>query len=255
MLVIMFVSIFNATAQVVYKIEASEITLSNGQVYRSADIPGVQWLHVGDNLSTKISNYFSGLRVNDYERYVREYNAFSVRGLQPIRIAQINTAGVGMMGGMMMGGGINPMGGMMMGMNGTGGYVYGAGGAASAQSNVQITNENLVGTVGSGLQVGYDKVNGIQVAGDPLMAAFRVASALGGGKKKAARQQAAAAANGSNVRVVYVDSATGQVVAQPTQTRSAQAPAARQAAPARQATQTNSGVSSTAVYGNVYSGF
>ena len=251
MLVIMFVAAINTTAQVVYKIEASEITLSNGQVYRSADIPGVQWLKVGDNLSTKISNYFSGLRVNDYERYVREYNAFSVRGLQPIRIAQINTAGVGMMGGMLMGGGLNTMGGMMMGVGGTGGYVYGAGGAASAQSNVQITNENLVGTVGSGLQLGYDKVNGIQVAGDPLMAAFRVASALGGGKKKAARQQAAA--SGNNVRVVYVDSATGQVVAQPTQTRSAQAPAARQAA--RQAAPTNSGVSSTAIYGNVYSGF
>lgn len=209
------------------------IVTETGAVYDAGDIPGSNRMVAGDAIGEKMQEHFLSLQRENYAEYLRQYRLFSSRRIAPVR----TVAGGGMMGA------AGPMGGMLMGMNGSGGYVYGTGGAASAASNVEINNQNMIATIGSGLNI--SSYGGeVSVSGDPLMALGRIVSAFGG-SKKAARQQAAAQATGNNVRVVYVDSSTGQAAAQPTQIRSAR----RQAAPARQA-----GVASTPVYG-AYSGF
>ena len=231
--VMMFVA-NTANAQLVYARDAAYVTLSNGQVYRGEDVPGEQFMYPGDNFQMKIQEYFQGLYRTDPELYTRRYNEFMMKGLTPVRTVQLN------MGGGMMMGGVGAVGGMMMGMNGSGGYVYGAGGADSATSNVQITNQNMISTVGSGLQM--NMVDGkVNISGDPLMAIGRVVSAVSGSRK--ARQQQPVQTQ--QTQYTY-NASTGQYItvqpqAQQMQTRSAQP-------------QTTNGVASTPVYG-VYSGF
>lgn len=239
MLFVMMMFVANASAQFLYERDGHLLVMSNGYVYDSADVPGANTMAVGDNVPLKIQNYFMALSRTNPERYQREYNMYCMRGMQPVGTRSIN--------GMMMGG---AMGGAMMMGNGAamGGMVMGNGGMAGATSSVHISNENMISTVGSGIQMMYDSSTGnVGISGDPLMAIGRVVSAIGGSKKAKNQQQTAQQYNnGGNTRVVYVDASTGQQVAAPqTQTRSASQV---------RTTTTNSGVASQPVY-NVYSGF
>lgn len=186
MLVVMFVTI-TVKAQMVYDVNYGRMEFQVGNAwYSCADVPGATHISRGDNVMNVVNNYFVRLRHDDPEQYVREYNAWSMRGglagITPVRYSTATT-GVGMMGGM-MGGGM--MGGMMVGtgMQNTG-MVMGSMGMAGAQSNVVIDNSNLAETVGSGVTMSYDTgSNSLSVTGDPITAGLRLISAIGSKTRK-----------------------------------------------------------------------
>jgi hypothetical protein len=178
MLVVMFVTVASVKAQIVYDVNYGRMEFQVGNAwYSCADLPGGAHVSRGDNVMMIVNNYFTRLRHDDPEAYVREYNSWTMRGgLAGITPVRYSTA----MGGMMMGGGAM-MGGT--GMNNSG-MVYGAGGMAGATSNVVIDNQNMMSTVGSGLQAYYDTgSNSLSVSGDPLMAAGRLITFITGSKK------------------------------------------------------------------------
>lgn len=208
MLVLVMAVVANAAAQMVVKETPVTFTLVNGYVYDRTHVPGGTWVRAGEDVNSGINRYFMDLRRRNAAEAQRQYNAFimsgGLNGITPVDIVSTTVMG----GGMMMGGGA----GMMMG-GGTGaamgGMVMGSGGMAGANSEVVITNGNLMSTVGSGLNMYYDTgSNSLSMSGDPLMAAGRLLNFIGGSKK---RQQTT---NG-NIRVIYVDAATGQEVAAP----------------------------------------
>jgi len=190
MLVVMFVAM-TVNAQMVYDVNYGAMEFQVGNAwYSCADVPGCTHISRGDNVMTVVTNYFTRLYHDNPEAYIREYNAWAMRGglagVQPVRYSTATNGmmmgGIGMNGGMMMGGGAM-MGGM--GMQNSG-MVYGAGGMAGATSNVVIDNQNMMSTVGSGMQM--TMVDGkISMSGDPFMAAGRLINFIGGSKKN--RQQ------------------------------------------------------------------
>jgi hypothetical protein len=244
LMVMMFVAV-NASAQIMGNIVVERgpgyLVTDMGYVYETDNIPGSNQMAEGDNIQMVMNNYWMRLQSNP-TAYQRQYNYYATH--RPVCTGQVAVSG------MMMGTTL-PMGGGMMMAGGNGGYVCGAGGAAAATSTVHIDNSNMLSTLGSGMQMNmYD--GKVSLSGDPLMAINRVVSAFGGSKK--ANQQQTVQSNynnGGNVRVVYVDAATGQQV-QP-QTRSQQQTQVRTQAQ-QQTQQMNNGVASQPVY-NVYSGF
>lgn len=218
MLVTMFVTV-TAMGQMVYDVNYGSMEFQVGNAwYSCADLPGGAHVSRGDNIMTVVNNYFVRLRHDDPEAYVREYNAWTMRGgLAGITPVRYSTA---TMGGM-MGGGAMMVGGMYgTGMNNSG-MVYGAGGMAGAASNVVIDNQNMMSTVGSGLQMNYDTgSNSMSISGDPLMAAGRLISFIGGSKKS---KQTNGYANGQVLQDAQGHLYTMQNgVLVPMQTRSAQ---------------------------------
>jgi hypothetical protein len=188
-MLVMFVCVAISKAQMVYDVNYGAMEFQVGNAwYSCADLPGGAHISRGDNVMNVVNNYFIRLRHDDPEQYVREYNSWTMRGglagVQPVRYS------TAMVGGGMMGGGM--MGGAMMvgtGMNNSG-MVYGAGGMAGATSNVVIDNQNMMSTVGSGLQMNYDTgSNSLSVSGDPLMAAGRLINFIGGSGKKKNKKQ------------------------------------------------------------------
>lgn len=243
MLVVMICAVAFASAQIVVKENTVTFTLVNGYVYDRTQVPGGTWVRAGEDVSAGINRYFLDLRRRNPAEAQRQYNAFmlngGLNGITPVEIVSVG----GMGGGMMVGGA-----GMMVGTGGAGmgGMVMGSGGMAGANSEVVITNGNLMSTVGSGLQMYYDTgSNSLHVSGDPLMAAGRLFSFIGGSKKK--RQQTTNNANNGNVRVIYVDANTGQPVqVQPQATRRSMA--------TTPTTTTRSGAATSTTY-NFASGF
>lgn len=211
MLVLVMAVVANAAAQMVVRETPVTFTLVNGYVYDRTHVPGGTWVRAGEDVNSGINRYFMDLRRRNQAEAQRQYNVWimngGLNGITPVDIVSTTVMG----GGMMMGGA-----GMMVGTGGAGmgGMVMGSGGMAGANSNVIIDNQNMMSTVGSGLQMYYDTgSNSLSVSGDPLMAAGRLFSFIGGSKKR--QQTTNNANNGNNVRVIYVDAATGQEVAAP----------------------------------------
>lgn len=219
MLVVMFVAV-SASAQMVVKENTVTFTLVNGYVYDRTHVPGGTWVRAGEDVSAGINRYFLDLRRRNPAEAQRQYNAFimagGLNGITPVDIVSTTVMGGG---GLMMGGGA----GMMVGTGGAGmgGMVMGSGGMAGANSEVVITNGNLMSTVGSGLQMYYDTgSNSVSLSGDPLMAAGRLINFIGGSKKTRRQQTTTNNAGNGNVRIVYIDANTGQPVqVQPQPTR------------------------------------
>jgi hypothetical protein len=213
MLVVMFVAVANAAAQIVVVADDhSMLTFSNGYRYYKWDVPGGERMTVGSNVNVEMQRHFNTVLAREGQlAYQREVNRW--RLAKPAEVVDLSTIAVNPMmgvGGMMVGGyGMVGMG------NGAamGGMVVGSGGMAGANSNVVIDNSNMMSTIGSGMTVYYDTgSNSLSVSGDPLMAAGRLFNFIGGSKK---RQQTTNNANNGNVRIVYIDAATGQPVAAP----------------------------------------
>lgn len=167
LLVLLFVAMF-ANAQIITGFtQAGEVAiLSNGMRVNITQYPG--WNHFTDRLTIQenINRHFQNLYRDNPDEYYLEARAYGFTG-------NVMGVGNGMMGVGMYGTGMN-----------NSGMVYGAGGMAGATSTVQVTNQNMMATTGSGLNMYYDTAsNSMSISGDPLMAAGRLINFIGGSKK------------------------------------------------------------------------
>lgn len=230
LLVMMFVCVLMTKAQNFtidhFKGGGTIAVLTNGAEVDITPYPMWRQFERKYTIQENINRRLQELYREDPEEYFLQARAYQERG-GVVFMPMASGVGNPMMNGVMV------PGGMMMA--GNGGYVFGSGGAASAQSQVVIDNKNLMATAGSGLQAYYDTgSNSLSISGDPLQAAGRLYEFIvGSGKKNKQTVQ----------QVVYVDRATGQQI----QTRAAQG---------QQVQQTNGGFSNGQVLrdaqGNAY---